>query len=435
LSIMVRRSRFEGKSGSPVDWATIAQELPSSHDARVASGFGHVNRLVRLPDGRRVMIRFDQPGRDDLDLCAIAENSVLRVLDHCRTRLRVPRVLATGRVGGRPFSVHTFVGETRGFTHRQPQTGHRPHVVAGVARELARLPAWALDALEAEQRSSPMARMSGGADTSHEGLVRAQLDHVVARAEAELGHAREALGLPHPSALRREMGAHLPRAETGRPRTLVHGDLHDDNIVWVKRRQGNVIDFERSLVGDPAHDLAVYLKRGTRAYRPDRAAFLRWWTDAIPGEDQSRLDAAERRFRLCEDLGEMYRLLLRRHRRQERLDQGRPPGPEVDAYPAIREGFARLGIEAPTQARFETWLRDAHHDRPHARENTTPPPYAPPAESQRLLALIAATRPAPAGLRERSRKTTTGPTPDARHIARERHPRRAEASRSPERGR
>ncbi|UGQ15688.1 aminoglycoside phosphotransferase family protein [Yinghuangia sp. ASG 101] len=306
---------------------------------------------MRLPDGRRAFQRDARPSIDDLDLRLIHEDDVLSVLQRCPTRLEIPRVLAPG--------LHLSVGPERGFTHRQPSKGHRPFVVAHLMGELARLPKAALDELERLQRASARTRgLLPAAEASHENLVRAHLYRLAATADAVLGDARERLGLPDAAALRNGVDHLLPHTDRNRPNVLVHGDLHEENIVWVGRRQGNLLDFERCIAnGDPAHDLAVYLKRGAHGHLPHRQTLLHLVAANTPGERVERLDAAERRFRVAEDLGEMYRLAIR-----EVVAAKEPESaPRTErAYAAYRDGLDRLGRRPVSKDEYQREILWAH---------------------------------------------------------------------------
>ncbi|WP_345681029.1 aminoglycoside phosphotransferase family protein [Yinghuangia aomiensis] len=344
-------------------------EAPSRGHEPV-SGVAHVNRLVRLPDGRRAFLRDAQPEMDDLDLRLIHEDDVLSILERCSPRWEVPRVLAPG--------LHLSVGEDRGFTHRQPSTGHRSFVVSHLLRELAHVPKPALDELERLQRASAAAQeLLPATDAIHENLVRAHLYRVVTIAEAVLGDGLDRLGLPDADTLRRDADHLLPLVDPRRPNVLVHGDLHDENITWVARRQGNLLDFERCIAnGDPAHDLAVYLKRGAHGHQPDREVMLRLTARNTPGERLERLEAAERRFRIAEDFGEMYRLVIREVLTPELRGFARILQMSR-AYSAYCDGLVHLGRRPLSEAEYR---REVHR----ARALATPRP-AVQAQPQRCL--------------------------------------------------
>ncbi|MDX6349743.1 MAG: hypothetical protein QOF84_4533 [Streptomyces sp.] len=97
-------------------------------------------------------------------------------------------------------------------------------------------------------------------------LVRLTEDTVHQRNRAEFGELFDKLGVPADAM--EDFGRRIPPF-TKRPFSLLHTDIHRDNLVMQPDGTLFLLDWELAMVGDPLHELATHLVR--MKYPSDRA--------------------------------------------------------------------------------------------------------------------------------------------------------------------
>lgn len=193
------------------------------------------------------------------------------VLDAVRPQLpQVPRELASFG----PSALHTFACGTPLSELHPSGAPVAEDTMRAIAELFARMPFVSLGALPPLPAGWPEDKDSPGFLRR---LARFTQLHVQRRNAAAFESLFDALGVPQDA-----MARFLKRAGTPRPRpfSLLHTDLHRDNLVALPDGSLFVLDWERALYGDPLHDLATHLVRMGYA-DAERDRMIELWSAAM----------------------------------------------------------------------------------------------------------------------------------------------------------
>lgn len=242
-------------------------------------GQSNINYRVPLPadlaiqfgmrEGTPVKLRQPKPSRILFDQKMwLDEDDILNALSG---RLpSIPHVLVTGD----GFSIHTYAnGDSLGSG--RTRAGLPRVTVDELADFFAKLAAIPIDEL-------PLWPPGWPADGDSRGFLRglvAYTDDEVRQPTWKLyGSILDALGYPVDAMAR--FAALIPDELTNRPFVLLHGDLHQRNLIRMPDGSLHVIDWELAMVGDPLHDLAIHLVRSCYSPR-DQQRFINSWAEAV----------------------------------------------------------------------------------------------------------------------------------------------------------
>ncbi|WP_320778874.1 phosphotransferase [Streptomyces sp. CRN 30] len=215
-------------------------------------GYHHETYVLWLPDGggpvkvrepRSRVLWFDRR-------CFLSEEELLR--DLRRYLPQVPEVIEVGDTGLQRF----IVGRTLGAELRADPRVSGPVLeqIVGLFRGMAGITA---EMLSARRRCSPADHC---ADGDSEGFLRRLVafvrDEVYAANLERFGGLFHDLGIDDRTLDRLEERV---SGLTSRPFSLLHADLHHDNLVIDPRGGLWAIDWELAMVGDPLYDLATHL--------------------------------------------------------------------------------------------------------------------------------------------------------------------------------
>jgi aminoglycoside phosphotransferase (APT) family kinase protein len=283
---------------------------------------------LRLPVGTPVLVRI--PRRDTLRVVFKTWDDETAVLDAIRGRVdHAPVCLDHDRMSS---AVHTYVaGVPLSRTCDDVRNVARP-LITVMAEGLARLTRVDADAVPPRPTGWP-----GPAES------REFLRKVVELTERDVrepnweyfGRTFERLGV-RAGALRK-LADRVPRM-TRRPFSLLHGDLHRDNVIVTSDGEPPVVfvDWELASYGDPLHDLAVHLVR-TGHTPAQRDAAISAWTRAVR---EWRPDAANG---LAEDLKHYIAF--------ERT---------LSVFPDVMRTLRSLELQSPSEQQLWTATRRVH---------------------------------------------------------------------------
>ncbi|MFF5101713.1 phosphotransferase family protein [Streptomyces sp. NPDC000134] len=251
---------FRRHSTSPGDRRAFADPSETAH---IPVG-GHHNENTELPPTPDMAHRHGLPHgatvllrqrRTDVLPVVVRTWSEWRVLLAVGVlRPRAPRLLEAHADGG---MVLEYV---RGTPLRETYPDGTP-VAGAVVRQLARLLARTCLVERTALPPLPLEYPRGRSDSRGflRALVTSHHRRIVCANWGVYGGLFEALGVP-PQALA-DWGERLPEL-TPRPFSLLHGDLHRDNVIVPPGGAPLVmIDWELATYGDPLHDLAIHLVR------------------------------------------------------------------------------------------------------------------------------------------------------------------------------
>lgn len=276
---------------------------------------------------------------------------------------RVPECLAR-RNGS---AVHSYVeGVPLSALHRDDTPVTRP-LVASLMRTVARMSQVRRESLP------PLPGVRPGGDTGSRGFLRAlaQLaDRQIRQPNwPEFGGLFEALGVPADALTR--LAERIP-AMARRPYTLLHTDLHRDNlIVSTDRRSVAAVDWELATYGDPLHELATHLVRM-------RYPATQWdevrdaWAGAMEELRPSAVNGLTRDLRhyvAFERVRSLYADVMRAARSlDDRLDERSLTEATAAVHRALEAAAEPLGLAGvPCETEIERVLlrrRDSRHRRP-----------------------------------------------------------------------
>ena len=228
---------------------------------QLAGGFSKITLLVELVHGGRVeeiVVRQVRPGREAGGLAA--EFDVLRLAWRHGVPAPEPLWLEAddNEIGGPFFVTRRAAGTNQGDVFG-PGPDTEPEVALGLARALATL--HTIDPTQV--RRTPVPPMVSRAE------ILARIDEQQVKIENAAG-AFGAPSRPLDQLLIGWLRRHAPDQDV-RP-SLLHGDPGFHNLLVLENHIEAMLDWERSLVGDPAQDLAYVQSHVRRVV--DWSAFL-----------------------------------------------------------------------------------------------------------------------------------------------------------------
>ncbi len=239
----------------PAGWTNL---YASSRTAgRSLSGYRHVNYVVRFDDDSRAVIRAPV-NVDNHEPRMFEESEVLRVLQE--SDVAAPRLLYQSTAPA--FQVHSFVqGEPADRTVHDAS----PAVVSALKDAIARLRTIGRSALGRDVGRHPWFGLEDGDSESFAKRLSRWLLQSLVEAPDTVHRFFKHLGVDPEAHLARNWSALT--LLSSRPFRLCHGDSSPQNcLVWADR--GTFIDWELSVWGDPAWDIASHLHRA--GYQGDK---------------------------------------------------------------------------------------------------------------------------------------------------------------------
>ncbi|MGW5616533.1 phosphotransferase [Streptomyces sp. NPDC003877] len=264
-------------------------------------------------------------------------------------------------------AVHSYVeGVPLSGLHGDGTPVARP-LIASLMRTVARM------AQVRRESLPPLPAARPGGDTGSRGFLRAlaQLaDRQIRQPNwAEFGGLFEALGVPADALTR--LAERVP-ALARRPYTLLHTDLHRDNlIVSADGRSVAAVDWELATYGDPLHELATHLVR--MRYPASQWDEVRdAWAEAMDEVRPSAVNGLTRDLRhyvAFERAQSLYADVMRAARSlDDRLDERSLTLATAAVHRALEAAAAPLGLaRVPSETEIERVLlrrRDSRHRGP-----------------------------------------------------------------------
>jgi aminoglycoside phosphotransferase (APT) family kinase protein len=251
----------------------VVQALTAEGGAPAGSvfkGTAHLNTVVRVPGGDRLVVRRKVASASRREPCFLSEHAVLRAIERSGVAVSAPRVLALGESpAGDPFAIHTYAGPLDGTgPPGHPVHGLLPHEADGLVGQLAALTDVDFSELD------PMAGEEG-----FFGWLSDQLVRLVGELPKESKRMARALGLPDAPRLAEILSRYRV---TPRKSTLLHGDLNPWNLVCRSDHFAlTIIDWEMAMIGDPLYDLVRHMHL-TPTRSDIRARLFRLWERELP---------------------------------------------------------------------------------------------------------------------------------------------------------
>ncbi|WP_153457099.1 phosphotransferase [Streptomyces smaragdinus] len=336
---------------------------------RPLQGYYHQSYVLRLPANSalgcigldHVKVRSPRKGIAEFDRHVLtSEDNLLELLAQHGVP-RIPTVL-----GSREMSVLTYVrGHTLRLTRqRRPNRSvPREHVrqILELVRSLNTVPLQDISAL-----IDPVVRQSWPKDGDSAGFLRGLIQFTATRVRdahhADYGALYAALGVdPHVLDRLAEESDTL----TPRPFSLLHGDLHDENLVVDTDSRLWTIDWELATPGDPVYELATHLHLMRYPKAQEAEIVERWRTaveDASPGASAG-LDEDLPRYLRYKRVQSVYTDLVRQGMALESAPPPARPGRTAHAAEVVHDALRRarpgpLPVPAPTTiaSLYEQWL-------------------------------------------------------------------------------
>ncbi|MFE6410306.1 phosphotransferase [Streptomyces sp. NPDC057837] len=331
-------------------------------------------RYVRRAAGTPAIVRVRSRNALPVVIRTWTEPAVLRAIHGALPQ--VPECLAD-RDGSAVHSYVEGVALSRLHGHGDPVDRR---LITSLMQTVARM------AMVRRETLPPLPGVRPGGDTGSRGFLRA-LAHLADRQIRqpnwpEFGGLFEALGVPADALTR--LAEQTP-AMARRPYTLLHTDLHRDNlIVSVDGRSVTAVDWELATYGDPLHELATHLVRM-------RYPAAQWdevrdaWAGAMEEVRPSAVNGLARDLRhyvAFERARSAYADVMRAARSlDDRLDEGSLRRATAAVHRALRTAAEPLGLaRVPCETEIERVLlrrRDSRHRRPTGFRPVPPLPWTP----------------------------------------------------------